>query len=62
VPCFQGAPWIRPAEGQALVLDLDALDGLLADAPPEGAFAVRNSGAVIGLPRPLLAACSRARR
>ncbi|MBP7149261.1 MAG: hypothetical protein KBD01_17160 [Acidobacteria bacterium] len=45
-------PWIRPTAGQPLELDEARLQILLAAAPREGAFPVRESTAVIELPRP----------
>lgn len=50
------AAWIRPTEGQAVALNIDAMRQLLAAAPMENqggpAFEVRSSQAVIALPRP----------
>lgn len=45
-------PFIRPTSGQAVELDETPLRALLAAAPKEGAFPVRNSPTVIALPRP----------
>ncbi|MFN7966464.1 MAG: zinc-dependent metalloprotease family protein [Acidobacteriota bacterium] len=45
-------PWIRPTSGQALELNRTALDALLRVAPMEAAYPVRESKAVIVLPRP----------
>ncbi len=43
---------IRPESGQALELNSEALDALLRTAPREGTQPVRDSTAVITLPRP----------